>query len=153
VLEESNPATEIPVTLRLQATAPPIQSALWFVGILVPALLTAIIGLWAYRFQKRLDAKETETASLEQFKRDKEADVKSFLTGVYKNSVPLSDEDYRETLEHEFSELRIVYAFPQKARERLLAALKKADRLAVARELAQVFPEHKVLIMEPVTSE
>jgi hypothetical protein len=150
VLQASKPVAQLPVVLRREANAPQVQGALWFIGILIPAALTAGLSLVVYRLQKSWDAKTTESATFEQFKREKDPDVKAFLTGVYKNAVPLSDEEYRSTLEEEFAELRIVYAFPPQSRERLLAALAKADRKGVASELVKAFPAYKKFIKDPL---
>jgi hypothetical protein len=142
------PLTEFAVALRREDYPPTIKAFLWFLGVAVPALVGAAIGLAVYKFQKNIDAKSTQRETLERFRRDSSAELNAFFEGLYRTTMQLDDDQFRATMERELGQLRVLSALPQRTLRRLLRALRDGDRDEVARELADAFSNHRDAILD-----
>jgi hypothetical protein len=150
VLIAASAPVEVPMTVQREDFAPFVKAFLWFLGVAVPAVLAAGIGLAVYRAQKHIDSKSAETEALEAFRRDEAAALKSFFDGVYQTTMALKEDDaYRGTMERELGARRMMSVLPRKARERLLVALRGRERAKLAGELAKTFPDHRASILKP----
>jgi hypothetical protein len=149
LMRAGKPVTEIGLTLQREDYAPFAKAFLWFWGVATPAVVAAIIGMFVYRYQKSVDAKASEDIALDRFRKDMAEDVKKFFEGLYQTTVTLEkDSDYQSTMERELAAQRILFALPGKARERVIAALRKYDRAAVSDELAKAFPDYEQTILK-----
>jgi hypothetical protein len=147
LLQPGKRPAESTVVLRRQEWSPFARASLWFFGIAIPALVTAVLGLLVQRIQKSIEAGAGERADFERFRKERAQDLKQFFEGIYRTTVELPGDDiYVSTMTRELIEARIVLALPRKMRERLLAAIRAADRARVGEELARAFPDHKEVI-------
>lgn len=154
LLRPGKPPTEVAVALRREDFGPVLKASFWFVGIALPALLTALLGILVYKYQKFSAATASDEAELARFRKDEAAELKTFFEGLYQTTVGLPDAStYTSTMQRELAAKRILFALPPKARERVLAAVQKGDRRAAGQELAKLFPEHKKTILKSVDRE
>lgn len=151
LLRAGMPPSEVPISVRREDYSPFVKAFLWFWGIAIPAAMAAGFGLLVYRAQKGLDSKSSERDTLEKLRRDEDGELKRFFEGIYQTTMVLKDDAlYLSTMERELGATRIVFDLPHKTRERLLAALRQADRAKLKSELEKAFPKYQVLILKPV---
>lgn len=144
-LADDNPAKEFPVVLQRESYSSRVKALLWFIGIFLPVLLTAVIGLLVYRIQKRGDVSITEKGDFQKFKNERAGELKKFFGGgLYKNIRLTEDaDDYRRMMERELANLNIFSFLPSDSREQLLGFLRKGEREKVDKKLAAAFPEYR----------
>lgn len=150
LLREGLPPIEVAVTLQREDHAPFVKAVLWFVGLLVPALMTGGLGLIVYRTQKRLDLKNAEKELFDRFRRDKGHGLVKFFSasGVFPVAAAREDDEaYMAGMKQALSDQGILDALPRQVREALVTALMRADRVAVADRLCILFPENKNAIL------
>ncbi len=148
---------QVPLKTDLTVRPPPAaayaQAALWFLGLALPALLTGSIGLFFFNWQKRVEARNTRLNSFETFRREKRSSIRSFFSVLYQNLMDLTDRhEFAVTVDRELEAAGIMSALPAKALKAVSTAIINYERPLLAKTLAESFPEHKDLILKPVSA-
>jgi len=142
--------TAISITLKRQEYSAVWQGFLWFLGIAIPATVTATLGLLVLRATRRIERVTGETEALTRFRKDKSEDLKKFFSELYQQGMHEPSETFGGFMERELGNQQIMTNLPERALAAVSAALRAGDREKVASELARAFPNYKDTILKPV---
>ncbi len=81
------PPLEVEIVLRRQGFPAAFEAPLWFLGIGIPAFLTALVAFLFWRLQKGVETKQQYLAELDAFQKSKANDLRSFFVSFYHNIV------------------------------------------------------------------
>jgi hypothetical protein len=141
----ANRQAPIVASFTLQADAPGdiTRGAFWALGIIVPAVLTAVIGYVSIRKQKAIERYDEERTAFEKFKRDNHAAL-TVTFGAYLDALHAQDgPEFCGALERELTTRQALQAVPERHRRPIVKALACGNRDDALRLLSKAFPEWK----------
>jgi hypothetical protein len=137
---------EAKLQLQRAGWGPFWNGVFWFLGVFVPATVTAVIGLGVFQLQKRIELRSAERMGLAQFRKDSGSELRKFFapTGLFASIVTdASGETYSNKMAEELGKRGVITALTIRSRERLISAMRKADKKKVAGILAEAFPDYR----------
>lgn len=146
VSRRKNPDVPIPLELRRQPPSPFLQAVQWFVGVLLPTLLTGYIAYFFTIRQKRIERAGEEDQALTEFRTSRRDRLNQFFAGLYHN-LRTTDDNPAARMMTELTQEGIMSALPAKTGGQVTALVRRAEWRKLDNLLAKVFPDQKAEIL------
>ncbi len=127
------PPLEVELTLRRQGFPAAFEAPLWFLGIGVPALLTAWVGFIFTRWQKDRETNQQYEGELAAFRKSEADKLRGFFGSHYHNIILVVEPGQADNMRKELFDRGIIKALPRNTAARVLVAINRADWNSPAR--------------------
>ncbi len=133
------------VQLSREEYSPVLKASFWFIGILIPVLVTSTLGYWVYRLQKSHDANLVERAGWSGFRESSSSRLTELFKedGLYETIFTTHPKGWGVRIKKELSDCGLWAAIPCKDRDALEVALREEDRPKLEHVLARHLLRHK----------
>lgn len=134
---------EVPVKVQSSSVSTAYTALLAFVGIMVPALVGALVGYLFLKLQTNWSEQRTHWTTLRKFILDNPVEMQNFFIDYYKVAAAKDDHEFAKNLHDRFVAKQWVETIPPREWRRLERAFSDCDRKEIDKRLAKLFPGYK----------
>jgi hypothetical protein len=132
---------EVPIKVQAPSWSPFFTAMLWAVGVIVPAIVTLLLGYQGSKLFARWQTRDTELAKLRTFITERYPLLGDLFTVHLATVMANADPDFPERMRVALTQHQVLDAIPDRERKEISSAIARCQRESIKQKLAELFPD------------